>query len=89
MYLRPTIHEALIDSAETEGYVPGAIEAVLRFGPNSRWRGGAILASSPTRSHAVATRCALLIPKRGRKTRMLALHPLLPADVVKSMLDAY
>ncbi len=88
MYLPPVIHEELIDSVETEGYVPGMIESVMRFGPQSRWRAGAIVASSTERSQAVATRCALLIPRRGKRTRMLALHPALPADVIKSMLQA-
>ena len=88
MYLPPIIHDALIDSVETEGYVPGEIEHVMRFGPRSRWRAGAIVASSAERSQAVATRCALLIPRRGRRMRKLALHPALPADVVKSMLQA-
>ncbi|WP_347266341.1 hypothetical protein [Paracoccus sp. (in: a-proteobacteria)] len=87
MYLPPHISEALIDSAETEGYVPGSIESVLRFGPRSRWRAGLIVASSE-HSHAIATRCALLIPRKGKRTRKLALHPALPADVIKSMLDA-
>lgn len=89
MYLPPVISESLIDSAETEGYVPGAIESVLRFGPHSRWRAGAIVTGSEKQSHAIATRCALLIPRRGKRTRKLALHPSLPTDVVKSMLDAY
>ncbi|MFT4015097.1 MAG: hypothetical protein QM682_17250 [Paracoccus sp. (in: a-proteobacteria)] len=78
----------MIDSIETEGYVPGEIESVMRFGPQSRWRAGAIVASSTERSQAVATRCALLIPRRGKRTRKLALHPALPADVIKSMLHA-
>lgn len=89
MYLPPIISESLIDSAETQGYVPGAIESVLRFGPHSRWRAGVIVSSSTKHSQAVATRCALLIPRRGKRTRMLALHPALPADVIKSMLDAH
>ncbi|KGJ06151.1 hypothetical protein SAMN04487972_104142 [Paracoccus halophilus] len=89
MYLPPVITDSLIDSAETEGYVPGSIESVLRFGPHSRWYAGAIVVSSERRSHAMATRCALLIPRKGKRTRMLALHPALPADVIKSMLNAY
>lgn len=89
MYLPPVISDALIHLIETEGYVPGAIESVLRFGPHSRWRAGVIAASSATRSHAIATRCALLIPHKGRRTRKLALHPSLPADVIKFMLNAY
>ncbi|MTH63495.1 hypothetical protein [Paracoccus shanxieyensis] len=88
MYLPPVINEELIDSIETEGYVPGQIESVMRFGPKSRWRAGAIVESSSERSQAVATRCALLIPRRGKRTRKLALHPALPADVIKSMLKA-
>ena len=88
MYLPPVIHEDLIDSVETQGYVPGHIESVMRFGPKSRWRAGAIVDSATERSQAVATRCALLIPRRGRRTRKLALHPALPVDVVKSMLQA-
>ncbi|WP_246175268.1 hypothetical protein [Paracoccus limosus] len=78
----------MIDSPETLGYVPGQIAFVMRFGPKSRWRAGAIVDSSAERSQAVATRCALLIPRRGKRTRKLALHPALPADVVKSMLQA-
>ncbi len=89
MYLPPIISDSLIDSIETQGYVPGAIESVLRFGPRSRWQAGAIVASSATRSHAIATRCALLIPRTGKRTRKLALHPALPAEVVKFMLNAY
>ena len=81
MYLPPVIHEDLIDSVETQGYVPGHIESVMRFGPKSRWRAGAIVDSATERSQAVATRCALLIPRRGRRTRKLALHPALPAQV--------
>ncbi len=88
MYLPPTISDAQIDSIETEGYVPGSIESVLRFGPHSRWRGGAIVGSSATRSHAMATHCALLIPRKGKRMRMVALHPALPAEVVKFMLNA-
>lgn len=88
MYLPPIIHDALIDSAETEGYVPDTIESVMRFGPHSRWRAGVIVASSAKHSQALATRCALLIPRKGKRTRKLALHPSLPADVIKSMLDA-
>ena len=88
MYLPPIISDAQIDSIETEGYVPGSIESVLRFGPHSRWRGGAIVGSSATRSHAMATRCALLIPRKGKRMRMVALHPALPAEVVKFMLNA-
>ena len=88
MYLPPIIHAAMIDSDETEGYVPAAIESVLRFGPKSKWRAGAIVMGCAERSQAVATRCALLIPRRGKRTRKLALHPALPADVVKSMLRA-
>ncbi|MFC3568925.1 hypothetical protein [Paracoccus sp. TOH] len=88
MYLPPIIHDALIDSAETEGYVPGVIESVMRFGPHSRWRAGLIVKSSAARSQALATRCALLIPRKGRRTRKLAVHPALPAEVIKSMLDA-
>lgn len=87
MYLPPIIHEALIDSAETEGWEPGSIESVIRFGPHSRWQAGAIALCS-SRSHALATRCVLLIPRRGKRTRKLALHPLLPVEVVKSMLHA-
>ncbi|MDQ7264165.1 hypothetical protein NM680_20485 [Paracoccus sp. PS-1] len=87
MYLPPIIHDALIDSAETEGYVPGTIESIMRFGPHSRWRAGAI-AQSGEGSLALATRCALLIPRKGKRTRKLALHPALPTDVIKSMLDA-
>ena len=89
MYLPPTISDAQIDSIETEGYVPGSIESVLRFGPHSRWRAGAIVTASVKQSHAIATRCALLIPRRGRRTRKLAVHPALPVDVIKSMLDAF
>ena len=88
MYLPPIINETLIDSPETEGYVPGSIESVLRFGPHSRWRAGLIVGSSAKHSNAVATRCALLIPRKGRRTRKLALHPALPAEVIKSMLNA-
>lgn len=88
MYLPPVIHKSLMDSAETLNYVPTEIESVLKFGPDSRWRGGAIVNSSVEQSQAVATRCALLIPRRGKKTRKLALHPALPAEVVKSMLRA-
>ncbi|SIP89874.1 hypothetical protein SAMN05421641_101256 [Paracoccus thiocyanatus] len=88
MHLPPIIHDALIDSAETEGYVPGTIESVLRFGPHSRWCAGVIAAGSADRSLAVATRCALLIPRKGKRMRKLALHPALPAEVIKSMLDA-
>ncbi len=88
MYLPPIISDAQIDSIETEGYVPGSIESVLRFGPHSRWRGGAIVGSSAKRSHAMATRCVLLIPRKGKRVRMVALHPELPADVVKFMLNA-
>jgi|GEM_PF-1252412 len=88
MHLPPIIHDALIDSDETRGYVPGLIESVMRFGPQSRWRAGAIVKSRIERSQAVATRCALLIPRRGKRTRKLALHPALPADVIKSMLQA-
>ncbi|WP_313351176.1 hypothetical protein [Paracoccus sp. (in: a-proteobacteria)] len=88
MYLPPIIHDALIDTAETDGYVPGIIESVLRFSPQSRWRAGVIVASSAQQSRAIATRCALLIPRKGNRTRKLAVHPSLPADVVKSMLDA-
>jgi hypothetical protein len=89
MHLPPVINETLINSSETEGYVPGAIESVLRFGPHSRWLAGAIVTGSPRHSRAIATRCALLIPRRGKRTQKLALHPLLPTDVVKSMLDAH
>ena len=88
MYLPPIISDAQIDSIDTEGYVPGSIETVLRFGPHSRWRGGAIVASTATRSHARATRCAMLIPRKGKRVRMVALHPELPIDVVKFMLNA-
>lgn len=88
MYLPPVIHENIIDSPETQGYVPGHIEFVMSFGPKSRWRAGAIVDSATERSQAVATRCALLIPRRGKRTRKLAIHPALPADVVKSMLQA-
>lgn len=88
MHLPPIITDSMIDSAETLGYVPGQIEFVMRFGPRSRWRAGAIVDSAAERSQAVATRCALLIPRRGKRTRKLALHPALPADVVKSMLQA-
>ncbi|KGJ10794.1 hypothetical protein EQ718_23410 (plasmid) [Paracoccus versutus] len=88
MYLPPIIHDALIDSAETEGYVPGAIESVMRFGPHSRWCAGVIAACSTKRSQALATRCALLIPRKGKRTLKLAVHPSLPADVIKSMLNA-
>ncbi|KRW97591.1 hypothetical protein O4J55_14245 [Paracoccus sp. PXZ] len=88
MYLPPIIHDALIDSAETEGYVPGSIEIVMRFGTHSRWCAGVIVVCSAQRSRALATRCALLIPRKGKRTRKLAVHPALPADVIKSMLDA-
>jgi len=88
MHLPPIIHDALMDSAETRGYVPGTIESVMRFGPHSRWSAGVIALGSAKRSRAVATRCALLIPRKGRHTRKLAVHPMLPADVVKSMLGA-
>jgi len=88
MHLPPVIHDGLIDSEDTRGYVPGLIESVLRFGPKSKWRAGAIVESSIERSQAVATRCALLIPRRGKRTHKLALHPALPADVIKSMLQA-
>nr|WP_010394847.1 hypothetical protein [Paracoccus sp. TRP] len=89
MYLPPLIHDALIDSAETEGYVPGAIETVMRFDLHSRWCAGVIAECCVTRSRAIATRCVLLLPPRGRRIRKLALHPVLPADVVKSMLGAH
>ena len=36
----------------------------------------------------MATRCAMLIPRKGKRVRMLALHPELPAEVVKFMLNA-
>ncbi len=88
MFLSPLSLDEVIDSSETQGYVPGAIESVLKFGPKSRWSAGAIVTGSHDRSQAVATRCALLIPRRGKQTRKLALHPALPVEVVKSMLNA-
>lgn len=89
MQLPPVIYDALIDSTETEGYVPGTIETVLRFDPMSRWCAGAIVACSSVHSQAKATRCALLIPRQGKHIQKLALHPTLPADIIKSMLNAY
>lgn len=88
MQLPPVIHKQLVDSEDTLGYVPAVIESVLRFGPGSRWRAGAIVLSCTERSQAIATRCALLIPRRGRRTQKLALHPSLPTEVIKSMLQA-
>lgn len=87
MYLPPIIHDSLIDPTETEGWVPGSIETVLRFRPQSRWQAG-IIANGSTRSQSLATRCVMLIPRKGRRTCKLALHPQLSTDVVKSMLDA-
>lgn len=78
----------LIDSAETLGYVPGAIETVLQFGPASDWSAGAITHGSATQSHAIATRCAVLIPRKGGPSHLLALHPALPSEVIKAMLHA-
>ena len=37
---------------------------------------------------ARATRCAMLIPRTGKRVRMVARHPELPVDVVKFMLNA-
>ena len=42
----------------------------------------------PTTASYARSRCALLIPRRGKRMRKLALHPALPADVIKSMLQA-
>lgn len=89
MYLPPIISDSLIDSIETQGYVPGSIESILRFDPYSRWRAGLIVEGSETRSQAIATRCALLFPHKGKRTHKLALHPALPTDVVKFMLNAH
>lgn len=88
MHLPPIISDSLIDSIETQGYVPGSIESILRFDPHSPWCAGVIADGSATRSHAIATRCVLLIPRKGKRTRKLALHPALPTDVVKFMLNA-
>ena len=88
MQLPPVIHKESIDPVETRDYVPATIETILRFGPRSKWSAGAIVTGCSQRSQAVATRCALLIPRRGRQTHKLALHPLLPVEVVKSMLRA-
>lgn len=77
-----------IDSAETLGYVPGLIETVMQFDPGSSWSAGVITNCSTTQSQSTATRCAVLIPREGAQSRLLALHPALPSDVIKAMLNA-
>lgn len=86
MFLPPILHSGLTDCADTQDYVPGRIEYVMRFGPKSRWSAGAIVDCAIEKSRANATRCALLIPRRGRRMRKLALHPALPTEIIVAML---